>query len=53
MAEVKTKGAKVDFVLSISTKKKFKRSCKVRNTSMAQCLRDYVQAIVKEDSRKC
>jgi len=52
MAEVKTGGVKVEAVLSASTKKRFQRICTKRKISMAQSIRDFVQDVVKEDSKK-
>lgn len=45
--ETRTGGTKVETVLSPSLHKKFKAKCKRENISMAQHIRDMIQACVK------
>lgn len=45
--EVRTSKSKVTVECAESLRKKFKLQCKKHNTSMAQVIRDYMQAYVK------
>lgn len=47
-AEVKTKGAKVETIVSKSLHKQFRSRCKKLNVSMSQRLRDLMQNETKK-----
>lgn len=48
MKETRSRGAKVEFILSPSLKKRLQRKAAKANTSVSQIMRDLTQRFVKE-----